>query len=109
MPEISLAEFQRLDLRVGEILFVEPIAGSKNLLKLTVRVGTEDRTLVAGLQGQYNADALIGKKVAVVANLAPAKLMGVESRGMVLAAEDAEGRIVLLSPDRDTPPGSKIR
>ena len=109
MPEISLAEFQRLDLRVGEILFVEPIAGSKNLLKLTVRVGTEDRTLVAGLQGQYNADALIGKKVAVVANLAPAKLMGVESRGMVLAAEDAEGRIVLLSPDRDIPPGSKIR
>jgi methionyl-tRNA synthetase len=109
MPEISLTEFQRLDLRVGEILTAEPIPGSKKLLKLTVRLGAEDRTLVAGLQGQYAADTLIGKKVAVAANLEPAKLMGVESRGMVLAAEDAEGRIVLLSPDKDIPSGSKIR
>lgn len=109
MPQISLAEFQRLDLRVGEILTAEPIAGSKKLLKLTVRLGAEDRTLVAGLQGQYTVDALIGKKVAVVANLEPAKLMGVESHGMVLAAEDAEGHIVLLSPDKDIPPGSRVR
>lgn len=109
MVEISLADFHRLDLRVGEILTAEPIAGSKKLLKLTVRLGTEERTLVAGLQGQYTADTLIGKKVAVVANLEPARLMGVESRGMVLAAEDAEGRIVLLTPDRDILPGSTIR
>ncbi|MFQ5989362.1 MAG: methionine--tRNA ligase [Candidatus Methylomirabilales bacterium] len=109
MPEISLAEFHQLDLRVGEILTAEPIAGSKKLLKLTVRLGTEEQTLVAGLQGQYTTETLIGKKVAVVANLEPARLMGVESRGMVLAAEDAEGRIVLLTPDRDILPGSKIR
>ena len=105
----SLADFHRLDLRVGEILTAEPIAGSKKLLKLTVRLGTEERTLVAGLQGQYTADTLIGMKVAVVVNLEPARLMGVESRGMVLAAEDADGRVVLLTPDKDILPGSKIR
>lgn len=109
MPQISLAEFQRLDLRVGEIVSAEPIAGSTKLLTLTVRLGAEDRTVVAGLQGQYTVDALIGKKVAVATNLAPAKLMGIESRGMILAAEDAEGRIVLLIPDKDLPSGSQIR
>jgi len=109
MPQISLAEFQRLDLRVGEIVHAEPIAGSTKLLTLTVRLGADERTVVAGLQRQYTVDALIGKKVAVVTNLTPAKLMGVESRGMVLAAEDAEGHIVLLIPDKDLPSGSPIR
>jgi methionyl-tRNA synthetase len=102
-------ELQRLDLRVAEIVRAAPVAGSKKLLKLTVRLGEEERTLVAGLQGQYAPEALIGKKVAVVANLKPARIQGIESQGMVLAAEDAEGRIVLLTPDKDIPPGSKIR
>jgi methionyl-tRNA synthetase len=109
VPQISVEEFQRLDLRVGEIFSAEPVPGSTKLLKLKVRLGTEERTVVAGIQGQYAVTELVGKKVAVVANLKPAKLMGVESQGMVLAAEDAEGRIVLLTPDRDLPPGSKIR
>jgi methionyl-tRNA synthetase len=108
-PQISLMEFQRLDLRVADIVRAEPVAGSKKLLRLTVRLGTEERTLVAGLQGQYAPEALIGKKVAIVANLKPSRIQGIESQGMVLAAEDAEGRIVLLIPDRDIPPGSKIR
>lgn len=109
IPEISLAEFQRLDLRVGEIVRAETVAGSKKLLKLTVRLGHEERTMVAGLQGQYPTEALPGKKVAVIMNLKVAKIKGIESQGMVLAAEDAEGRIVLLTPDREIPPGSKIR
>ena len=109
IPQINLAEFQRLDLRVAEIVRAELVAGSKNLLKLTVRLGAEERIMVAGIQGQYAPEALIGKKVAVVANLKPARLKGIESQGMVLAAEDAEGRIVLLIPDKDIPPGSKIR
>ena len=109
IPQINLAEFQRLDLRVAEIVRAELVAGSKNLLKLTVRLGAEERIMVAGIQGQYAPEALIGKKVAVVANLKPARLKGIESQGMVLAAEDAEGRIVLLTPDKDIPPGSKIR
>ncbi|MFQ5961271.1 MAG: methionine--tRNA ligase [Candidatus Methylomirabilales bacterium] len=109
LSEISLAEFQRLDLRVAEIVRAEPVAGSQKLLKLTVRVGDEERAMVAGLQGQYPAEALLGKKVAVITNLKAAKIKGIESQGMVLAAEDAEGRIVLLTPDREIPPGSKIR
>ena len=108
-PEISLAEFQRLNLRVAEITRAESIAGSKKLLKLTVRLGDEERTVVAGLQGQYAAEGLIGKKVALVTNLKAAKIKGIESQGMVLAAEDAEGHVVLLTPDKDIPPGSKIR
>lgn len=107
--EITLADFQRLDLRVAEIVRAEPVPDSNKLLKLTVRLAHEERTVVAGIQGHYEPDALIGKKVALVANLKPAKLKGVESQGMVLAAEDAEGRIVLLDLDRDIPPGSKIR
>ncbi len=109
IPQISPMEFQRLDLRVAEIVRAEPVAGSKKLLKLTVRLGEEERTLVAGLRGQYAPEALIGKKVAVVANLKPARIQGIQSQGMVLAAEDAEGRIVLLTPDKDIPPGAKIR
>ena len=108
-PEISLAEFQRLNLRVAEITRAESLAGSKKLLKLTVRLGDEERTVVAGLQGQYAAEGLIGKKVALVTNLKAAKIKGIESQGMVLAAEDAEGHVVLLTPDKDIPPGSKIR
>lgn len=109
VPQVGIEEFQRLDLRVGEILAAEPVPGSTKLLKLTMRLGTDERTVVAGIQGQYAVDELIGKKVAVVANLKPARLMGVESQGMVLAAEDAAGRVILLTPDKDLPPGSKIR
>ncbi|MFQ5848298.1 MAG: methionine--tRNA ligase [Candidatus Methylomirabilales bacterium] len=109
IPQISLAEFQRLDLRVAEIVRAEPIQGSTKLLALTVRLGDEERVVVAGIQGQYAIEALVGKKVALVANLKPAKLKGIESQGMVLAAEDAEGHIVLLTLDRDIPPGSTIR
>jgi methionyl-tRNA synthetase len=109
ISQISLMEFQRLDLRVADIVRAEPVAGSKKLLKLTVRLGEEERTLVAGLQGQYAPEALVGKKVAVVANLKAARIQGIESQGMVLAAEDAEGRIVLLTPETDIPGGSKIR
>ena len=94
---------------MAEITRAESIAGSKKLLKLTVRLGDEERTVVAGLQGQYAAEGLIGKKVALVTNLKAAKIKGIESQGMVLAAEDAEGHVVLLTPDKDIPPGSKIR
>ena len=88
---------------------VEAVAGSKKLLKLTVRLDDQERAMVAGLQGQYPTDALLGKKVVVIMNLKAAKIRGIESQGMVLAAEDVEGRIVLLTPDREIPPGSKIR
>ncbi len=104
---ISFAEFQSLDLRIGVVKQAEAIPGSKKLLKLVVDIG-EERTLVAGLVGHYSEEGLLGRQVVVVANLEPAKLMGVESRGMVLAAEDGSG-VHLLQPDAETEPGSAVR
>ena len=104
---ISFQEFQRLDLRVGTIKEVESIPDSKKLIKLVVDVG-EERTVVAGIVGHYSKEDLVGKQVVLVANLEPAKLMGVESQGMVLAAEDASG-IHLVVPDVNTSPGSPVK
>jgi methionyl-tRNA synthetase len=104
---ISFKEFQKLDLRVGTIIRAEPIPKSKKLVKLTVDVG-EERTVVAGIAGHYEAGDLEGRQVVLVANLEPAKLMGVESQGMVLAAEDDSG-VHLLTPDVATKPGSNVK
>ncbi len=104
---VSIKEFQKLDLRVGTIKSVEPVAGSKKLLKILLDMG-EERTIVAGLAGLYSEPDLVGKQVVVVANLEPVKLMGVESDGMVLAAEDKTG-VHLLRPDAESTPGSKVR
>jgi methionyl-tRNA synthetase len=92
---------------VGTVLNAEKIPGSKNLLKIIVDIG-EERTVVAGLVGHYTEEDLAGKQVVVVANLEPAKLMGVESQGMILAAEDEKG-VHLLSFDSSVTPGSKIK
>jgi methionyl-tRNA synthetase len=104
---VSIKDFQKLDLRVGTIKSVEPVAGSKKLLKILLDMG-EERTIVAGLAGLYSEPDLIGKQVVVVANLESVQLMGVESNGMVLAAEDKSG-VHLLAPDAPTRPGSKVR
>ncbi|MCJ7595045.1 MAG: methionine--tRNA ligase [Desulfobacterales bacterium] len=104
---ISFEEFKRLDLRVGTIRGAEAIPGSKKLIKLVVDVG-EERSVVAGIAGHYSEKDLLGKQVVLVANLEPAKLMGVESNGMILAAEDKSG-VHLLMPDVETKPGSKVR
>ncbi len=106
MELINLADFQRLDLRVGLIREAEPIPGSKKLLKLIVDIG-EERTIVAGLATDYQVDELKNKQVIVLANLKAVKLMGVESQGMILAAED-EGKVYLLTPDKESKPGSII-
>jgi methionyl-tRNA synthetase len=104
---ISLKSFQALDIRIGTIKAAETIPGSKKLLKLTVDIG-EERTVVAGLAGVYAEADLAGKQVVLLANLEPVNLMGVESNGMVLAAEDKSG-VHLLAPDAPTTPGSKVR
>ncbi|MEA3359642.1 MAG: methionine--tRNA ligase [Thermodesulfobacteriota bacterium] len=104
---ISLEDFQRLDLRTGIIKEAKPVQGSEKLIELTVDIG-EIRTVVAGLANHYQIDELNGRHVIVLANLKPAKLMGIESQGMVLAAEDKSG-VHLLIPDRESKPGSKIR
>jgi len=104
---ISFEEFMKLDLRIGTIKKAEAIPGSKKLIKLTVDIG-EERILVAGIVGHYYEDELLEKQVVVVANLEPVKLMGVESHGMVLAAEDGSG-VHLLVPDAVTTPGSIVK
>jgi methionyl-tRNA synthetase len=104
---ISFDEFQKLDLRIGTIKQAEGIPKSKKLIKLTVDIG-KDRTIVAGIAGHYTAEALLGKQVVVAVNLEPVKLMGVESMGMVLAAEDETG-VHLLVPDVETRPGSRVK
>jgi methionyl-tRNA synthetase len=104
---VSIQEFARLDLRVAEIVAAEPVPKSKKLLKLTVVIGDERRTVVAGIAEHYAPADLVGKKVVVVANLEPATLMGVQSQGMVLAGS-GEGRLGLLTLDRDLPSGARV-
>jgi methionyl-tRNA synthetase len=105
---ISIDEFQKIDLRVAQVLAAEAVPKSKKLLKLRVSLGTEERTVLAGIAEHYAPADLVGKKVVVVANLQPAKLMGIESQGMVLAGEGGQGFAVVM-PDRDLPPGSKVK
>ena len=106
--KIPMADFAKVELRVAEVLAAERLPKSKKLLKLTVKVGDETRTVVAGIAEQYEPGSLVGRKVVIVANLQPATLMGVESNGMVLAAEHG-GTLALLTLDKDVPPGSQVK
>jgi methionyl-tRNA synthetase len=105
---VGIADFQKLDLRVAEVVAAEAVPKSKKLLKLTVSLGGEQRTVVAGIAEHYAPADLVGKKVVVVANLEPATLMGVASQGMVLAGS-TEGTLAVLTLDRDLPAGAKVR
>jgi methionine--tRNA ligase beta chain len=105
---ISFEDFQKVDLRVGKILEVEKIEKSEKLLKLIVDLGKEKRQLVAGIGKYYRPEDLIGKEIVVVANLEPKKIRGIESQGMILAA-DVNGEPVILSPEKEVAPGTKIR
>ena len=108
-PEISIEEFSRVDLRVGTITRVEPVPRAKKLLQIEVDLGEkEPRTVVAGIAGAYSPEALVGKQAILVANLKPAKLMGVLSRGMLLAAF-TETELSILTVDKMMKPGTRIR
>ena len=108
-PQITIEEFNRMDLRVADIVAAEPVPKTKKLLKLTLKVGDEERTVVGGLAEHYDPTDLVGTKVVVVANLKPAKLRGVESRGMVLAADDGKGGLKLIGPPMEVSSGAKVR
>jgi methionyl-tRNA synthetase len=105
---ISIADFARLDLRVAEVKAAAAVPKSKKLLKLTLSLGAEERTVVAGIAEHYAAADLVGKKVVIVANLEPATLMGVESNGMVLAGS-ADGTLSVLTLERDLPAGARVK
>ena len=104
---INFDDFKKLDLRVAEITAAEKISKSDRLLKLTV-MAPEERTVVAGIAEYYQPEELVGCQVIMVANLKPAKLMGVTSHGMILAARDEQGKLTLSALSAGVPPGSKV-
>ena len=109
-PLIEYEDFAKLDIRVGKVLLAEPIKKSKKLLRIEVDIGEEKpRQLVAGMASYYTPEELVGKRVIVLANLKPAKLCGVESNGMMLAADNGGEIVAALMPDKEIEPGSKIR
>ena len=110
-PRVSFDDFMKIELRVATVLAAEAIPKSKKLLKVTVDVGSGERTIVAGVARSYEPDTLVGRSVVIVANLEKAKLMGVESNGMMLAATDPDGQPVLLTVDDSAaaPAGSRVR
>lgn len=108
-PEISIDDFGKVQIQVGEVLKCEPVKKAKKLLVSQIRVGDEVRQIVSGIAKFYKPEEMVGKKVAVITNLAPVKLCGVESQGMILAAGDDEGNLSVLTVDKDIISGSEIR
>jgi methionyl-tRNA synthetase len=106
---IEFEDFAKLDLRVGTILEAEKVAKADKLLKLLVDIGTEKRTVVSGIAMHFTPEEVIGKQVTLVANLAPRKMRGIESQGMILMAENAAGKLVFVNPDAAVDPGSEVR
>ncbi|HTI36469.1 MAG TPA: methionine--tRNA ligase [Vicinamibacterales bacterium] len=106
---ITIDDFMKIDLRVAKVLAAEKVPNSRKLMKLSIDVGTEQRTVVAGIAEAYEPEQLVGRTVGIVFNLKPAKLMGIESNGMVLAASPDGGKPTLVSFENEVPPGSRIR
>jgi methionyl-tRNA synthetase len=106
---ISIDDFMKVELRTAKVLAAERVPKSKRLLKLQVDVGTEHRTLVAGIADAYEPEALVGRTVVIVFNLKPATLMGIESNGMVLAASPDGGKPTVVGFDVELPPGTRVR
>lgn len=107
-PQISIRKFFETQLRVAKILSAERVEGTDKLMKLQVDLGEEQRQLVAGIALAYEPEALVGKRIVVVANLKPARIRGVESQGMLLAA-DRDGRPILATFEENIPPGTPVR
>ena len=105
---ISFDDFMKIELRTAKVLEAERVPKSKRLMKMRINAGSEERTIVAGIAEAYEPDALVGKTVVIVANLKPAKLMGIESNGMVLAASPEGGQPLLVNAE-PAEPGTRVR
>ena len=105
---INYDDFAKVELKIAKVLAVEPVEGSEKLLKLQVDLGTEQRQILSGIAKWYAPDQLVGKQVVIVANLEPRMMMGLESNGMLLAANGESGPVILM-PERDVPPGTGIK
>jgi methionyl-tRNA synthetase len=106
---ITIDDFMKVDLRVAKVLAAEKVPNSRKLVKLSIDAGTEQRTLVAGIADAYEPEALVGRTIVMVFNLKPAKLMGIESNGMVLAASPEGGKPTLVTFEQEVPPGTRVR
>ncbi len=104
---IKIDEFKRLDIRVGKVIEARKIPTSRKLLLLKVDLGNEIRQVIAGIANEYSLEELKGKEVILLANLEPKRIMGYESQGMILAAV-ADNKPVLIIPDREVPPGTRV-
>ena len=107
-PEITYDDFARLQFQIGEIIACEEVKKSRKLLCSKVKIGNQVRQILSGIKSGYSAQEMVGKKVMVVTNLKPAKLAGLDSEGMILCAEDSQGNLSLMVPDRDMPSGSEV-
>ena len=107
-PEITFDDFTKMQFQVGEIIACEEVKKSKKLLCSQVRIGSEVKQIVSGIKQHYSAEEMVGKKVMVLVNLKPAKLAGVLSEGMLLCAEDADGNLALVTPEKEMPAGAEI-
>ena len=107
-PEITFEDFAKLQFQVGEVIACEAVKKSKKLLCSQVKIGSQVRQIVSGIKAYYTPEEMVGKKVMVVTNLKPAKLAGILSEGMILCAEDADGNVCVVSPEKNMPAGSEI-
>ena len=107
METIKFEDFKKLDIRIGKIISAEKVENADKLLKLKISFGKEKRQIIAGIAESYSPEDLIGKQIPVLFNLETKKLKGLESQGMILAA-DSEGKPILLHPDKEVPPGSVV-
>ena len=108
LPEITIDDFFKVQLQIGQIIKCEEVPKSKKLLCSQVKIGSQVRQIVSGIKAHYSAEEMVGKKVVVVTNLKPAKLAGILSEGMLLCAEDADGKLSLLTAEKDMPSGASI-
>jgi len=107
-PEITFDDWSKLQFQVGEIIACEEVKKSKKLLCSQVKIGSQVKQIVSGIKQHYSAEEMVGKKVMVLVNLKPAKLAGILSEGMLLCAEDAEGNLALMTPEKNMPAGAEI-
>jgi methionyl-tRNA synthetase len=108
-PAITFEDFDKIDLRVGTITSAEKVEKADKLLKLTVDLGFEQRTVVSGIAAHYSPEEIIGQQVTMVANLAPRKMRGIESNGMILMSENADGKLIFVNPKSDSVNGGGVR
>ena len=107
-PEITFEDFEKMQFQVGEIIACEEVKKSRKLLCSQVKIGSQVKQIVSGIKAHYTPEEMVGKKVMVLVNLKPAKLAGVLSEGMLLCAEDADGKLALMTPEKEMPAGAQI-